>query len=435
MTQPLALAMEKSVYGGDCLTHLPSSGKGPGKALFVPLVLPGEEIEAVVIEEKRNFARAEATRLLAPSPARTEPRCPYFGSCGGCQYQHALYEAQLDMKRGILRETLLRAGVTAPTAIATLAGDPWGYRNRVRFAVREDGQLAYRGRASHALVAVETCSIAAPALMSAALAVAEWSLGHPAPTPLREIEIFANQDDSEMLIALFVAETPDKETAHAWLTTLHATLPTHVSGLRMEVNDGRLEPNVVAISGRASLTYTTAGIAYRVDAGAFFQVNRFLLDDFVARVVSYLPDAKLAWDLYAGVGLFARQLASRYERVEAVEIATASREALAHNLAETNAVPIISTTLDYLRANRERREPRPDAILVDPPRAGLGTEVTQLLNAIHAPDLVYVSCDPATLARDLKALTAERYRIAEITLVDMFPQTFHIETVVHLRQA
>jgi len=141
---------------------------------------------------------------------------------------------------------------------------------------------------------------------------------------------------------------------------------------------------------------------------------------------------EIAWDLYAGVGLFARRLASSFAQVLAVESAPASFPALQHNLLGTTGRAISSTTLDFLRRNRQEREPRPDLIVLDPPRAGLGGEVTSLLNAIHAPEMVYVSCDPATLARDLRALTQERYRIESLTLVDMFPQTFHIETVVQL---
>jgi 23S rRNA (uracil1939-C5)-methyltransferase len=193
-------------------------------------------------------------------------------------------------------------------------------------------------------------------------------------------------------------------------------------------------PRTLARWGAPSLTYRVAGFDYRVDHGAFFQVNRRLVDDFVALVLGRVAKPELVWDLYAGVGLFARQIADRGAEVYAVESAPASLAALQQNLAGLNAHAVASTTLDYLRGNRERRERRPDLLLLDPPRAGLGSEVTQLLNAIHAPEMVYVSCDPLTLARDLRALTLERYRIEALALVDMFPQTFHIETVVHLRR-
>jgi 23S rRNA (uracil1939-C5)-methyltransferase len=195
-----------------------------------------------------------------------------------------------------------------------------------------------------------------------------------------------------------------------------------------------LNARIFASLGQPSLNCTAAGFSYRVDHGAFFQVNRHLIDDFVGLATGN-HSGNLAWDLYAGVGLFARKLTARFAQVIAVESAPASEAALHYNLASTNASAVASSTLDFLRRNRELREPRPDFIILDPPRAGLGDQVTTLLNAIHAPAMVYVSCDPATLARDLRQLTQERYIVENITLVDMFPQTFHLETVVRLRRS
>jgi 23S rRNA (uracil1939-C5)-methyltransferase len=170
-----------------------------------------------------------------------------------------------------------------------------------------------------------------------------------------------------------------------------------------------------------------------VDHGAFFQVNRWLIDEFLALVLDG-HSGGLAWDLFAGVGLFARQLAGSFGQVLAVESSPSSFAALQSNLEGTTGRASANTTLDFLRRNREEREGRPDLIVLDPPRAGLGEETTRLLNAIGAPEMVCVSCDPMTLARDLRALTQERYKIEKITLVDMFPQTFHLETVVQLRR-
>ena len=187
----------------------------------------------------------------------------------------------------------------------------------------------------------------------------------------------------------------------------------------------------MASSGSSALTYSVAGLDYHVDHGSFFQVNRFLVDDFV-KLVAGEREGKLAWDLYAGVGLFARQLALRFQQVLAVEPAQASFAGLKRNLEGSAGTAVGSTTLDFLRRNRAQREPRPDLIVLDPPRAGLDPETTQLLNQIHAPEMIYVSCDPATLARDLKALTQERFELHSLTLVDMFPQTYHLETVARL---
>ena len=161
-------------------------------------------------------------------------------------------------------------------------------------------------------------------------------------------------------------------------------------------------------------------------------MNRWLIDDLVARVTAQHRGA-LAWDLFAGVGLFARQLASSFQHVVAVESAPASTAALVHNLAGASASVLPTSTLDFLRRNRKAA--RPDLIIVDPPRTGLGPDTTSLLTEIASPRLTYVSCDPATLARDLRALIAGGYSIQRLTLADLFPQTFHLETIVDLHRA
>jgi 23S rRNA (uracil1939-C5)-methyltransferase len=183
--------------------------------------------------------------------------------------------------------------------------------------------------------------------------------------------------------------------------------------------------------GTASITYPAAGFDYRVDQGAFFQVNRWLIDALVDCVTAG-QQGKLAWDLFAGVGLFARKLSGSFDRVVAVESAPASSAALEHNLQGTSGQAVIASTLDFLRLHSKTQ--KPDLIVVDPPRTGLGAEITALLATIAAPALVYVSCDPATLARDLRALIASGYHIYSATLADLFPQTFHLETIVHLRR-
>ncbi len=421
------ITLEKPVYGGDCLGHV------EGKAVFVPLTLPGESVAAHITEEKRSFAKAELDTILTASPSRIQPNCPYFGVCGGCHYQHADYSTQLALKQQILRETLTRANVPIPAEIGTRAADPWAYRNRIRLALTRNGELAYRGRRSHDLIAIHACPIAAPLLLRTATQVAEFLSKNPSPIPISELELFTNQNESELLLTLFT-ETASASGTQEWLESLQVSLQPKGSGIRLQLNDGGMNSRILASIGQSSLNYTAAGFSYRVDHGAFFQVNRHLIDDFVGLATGN-HSGNLAWDLYAGVGLFARKLAARFAQVIAVESAPASEAALHYNLASTNASAVASSTLDFLRRNRELREPRPDFIILDPPRAGLGDQVTTLLNAIHAPAMVYVSCDPATLARDLRQLTQERYIVENITLVDMFPQTFHLETVVRLRRS
>jgi 23S rRNA (uracil1939-C5)-methyltransferase len=434
--KPIQITAERPVYGGEMLGHLPDpDGKpgssGSGKAVFVPLTLPGETVSAEIVEEKRTFAKAELGEVLTPSPDRVAPGCAHFGACGGCQYQHAQYSRQLAMKQQTLRELLTRADVPAPETIGTLTAGPekqWGYRNRIRLAVTATGELAYRGRGSHALVPVHECPIAAPILFETAQILRHSLKG----LAISELELFTNPDQSCLLITLFTEKHLPGDS-QARLSSLLAELP-QVTGMRLQLADGSLSPTILAATGESSLIYEVAGFPYRVDHGAFFQVNRWLIEDFVQHAIRGY-EGKAAWDLYAGVGLFARQLAGSFDKVIAVESAPASGAALVENLQGISGHAVPSTTLDYLRRNREQREPRPDFLLMDPPRAGLGDQVTSLLNAIGAPRMVYVSCDPTTLARDLRALTQERYRIEKITLVDLFPQTFHIESVVDLSRS
>jgi 23S rRNA (uracil1939-C5)-methyltransferase len=433
----MKLVLEKPVYGGDCLARSESVGGKPGKTVFVPLTLPGETVTAQIVEDKRSFAKAELDQVIAVSPHRVAPACPHFGVCGGCHYQHADYATQLALKKQILRETLTRAGVLFPAEIGVLAKDPWGYRNRIRLALTNAGELGYRSRRSHAIIPIRECPIAAPSLLLAARQVAAFIAEYPALTGITELEVFTDAEESQLLATLFCEKNPTT-SAQPWLNALHVTLTPQVTGIRLQLADGSLNPSILAAAGEPSILYSASGFDYRVDHGAFFQVNRWMADDFVALVTgdhtgNHAGD--LAWDLYAGVGLFARQLMRFYAEVIAVESAPASSEALQHNLAGTAARAVSSTTLDFLRRNRQEREGRPDRIVLDPPRAGLGEETTSLLNAIGAPAMVYVSCDPATLARDLHALTQERYKIDSITLVDMFPQTFHLETVVSLSRS
>ncbi|HEX4319513.1 MAG TPA: 23S rRNA (uracil(1939)-C(5))-methyltransferase RlmD [Acidobacteriaceae bacterium] len=431
----MKLTLEKPVYGGDCLaraaaSEVKSGESKSGKTIFVPLTLPGETVTARIVEEKRGYAKAEAEEILTVSPNRVTPLCPYFGACGGCSYQHTGYATQLELKQQILRDTLTRAKVQIPAETAVLAAEPWAYRNRIRLALLPDGSFGYRARRSHDLVAIDECPIAAPILIQTAQQISGFLANDPRPTPISEIELFTNHDEGQLLVTLFSEKAKD---AQPWLNELFRALMPQATGLRLQLADGSFNPQVLAGCGQTSMTYLAASYPYRVDHGAFFQVNRRLIDSFVSLVTAG-HTGKLAWDLFAGVGLFARQLAAGFEEVVAVESAPASFAALEQNLAGTSGRAVASTTFDFLCHNRQQREARPDLIVLDPPRAGLGEETTSLLNAIHAPQMVYVSCDPATLARDLHALTEERYSIEKITLADMFPQTFHLETVVHLRR-
>jgi 23S rRNA (uracil1939-C5)-methyltransferase len=277
---------------------------------------------------------------------------------------------------------------------------------------------------------IRECPIAAPLLVRATLAAGEIARGFAPVLQPAEMAFFCDRDETALLLTVFIAH-PTKIRFDDFAEALRARIP-ELTGAELVIGGRENQPPRTMVQwGAASLAYRAAGADYRVDHGAFFQVNRWLVDALVERV-THEHAGQLAWDLFAGVGLFARRLTNSFESVIAVESAPAATSALAANLAGTTGAAQRASTLDFLRRNRTGE--RPDVVVVDPPRNGLGAEITTLLAAIAAPALVYVSCDPATLARDLRALIAGGYAIDSMTLADLFPQTFHLETVVHLRR-
>lgn len=419
--------IEKPIYGGNFLA------RHEGKAIFVPMALPAERARVRIVDDKskRGYAVAELEELVEASPQRVAPLCPHFGPCGGCHYQHANYDAQLQIKQDVLRETLSRGGVEYSGEIILLAGEPWGYRNRIRLAFDREGNVGYRGRRSHQIIPIQECPIAAPLLVNAALQAADVLRAFETALQPREIALFCNAEGTQLLVSLFV-DRPSKLPLNSYAQTLHDRVPELIGAQLVLESDGHQAPRTLDRWGETSLIYRAAGLDYRVDHGAFFQVNRHLIDRFVQHVTAERKGA-LAWDLFAGVGLFAKRLAQSFEQVIAVESAPSAKAALAANLQGTGGQAVIAGTLQFLQQNRTGTPP--DLIVVDPPRTGLGPEITALLSEIGAANMVYVSCDPATLSRDLRVLVDGAYRIERLALADLFPQTFHLETIAHLRRA
>jgi len=420
--QPQLVEIEKPIYGGAFLA------RQQGKAVFVPLALPGEQVRVRILDDKRGYATAEIEEIVRRAPDRVEARCAHFAICGGCNYQYVPYETQLQFKQAILRETLERGGVRAPEDISVLAGEPWRYRNRIRLALDPKGNPGYRGRRSHAIVPIHECPIAAPLLVDAGLKFAELAREFVPAIDPAEATFFCNSDESALMISVFSARG-NKNGFENFGRALKDHLPA-LMGMELVVEGRERQPQRAAAQwGESSIAYRASGFDYRAEHSAFFQVNRWLVDGLVDRVTQS-RGGRLVWDLYAGVGLFSRKFAAGFERVVAVESATEATAALEHNLAGINATAIKASTLAFLQ--RSKQGSRPDLIVVDPPRTGLGAETTALLGQVSAPEMVYVSCDPATLARDLRAFIEVGYEIGSVTLADMFPQTFHLETVVHL---
>lgn len=433
--------IEKLIYGGDGLARLPSADPDrAGKAVFVPFAIPAETVEASIIEQKPGFARAHLEKVLQPSPERAQPPCPYFGDCGGCQYQHMTYEAQLRAKAEILRETLQRVAKLTPPEIQTHASPPLNYRNRTRMRVQvgEAGfAIGYNRFASHTPLPVRECPISSP-LINRTL-VALWKLGEAGRVPRQviEVEYFVNAEDTEILLEVTAAA--DHVKPNVWkLTEFANALRTEVPeciGVVLFAQAGKaqtridLTPAQQLSFGRDSLRYRTRGVQYQVSAGSFFQTNRFLVDTMVALVTDGFS-GDIALDLYAGVGLFTLPLSQNFREVAAVEVAPFSYHDL-HANSPSNAKGYRVRVEDFL-LNLGKDKPRFDYVVLDPPRGGMGEPAAKLLAEFAPPRITYVSCDPATLARDLKLLASAGYRVEALHLLDLFPQTFHIETVALL---
>jgi 23S rRNA (uracil1939-C5)-methyltransferase len=385
------------VYGGEGL------GRLDGRAVLTPFVLPGERAQVRARSEKPGLVRAGLVEVREAAPERVAPLCPYFGRCGGCHYQHAPYELQLAMKRAVLEDQLRRIGKMEPPAeIGVIAGEPWGYRNRVQWHIA-GRELGYREAQSRKLCGIESCAIASPAIRRSIETLRRMLRDSRWPGFVASIELFTNETE----IQLNVLET-ERPVARRFFEWCAQEIPGLVPG---------------------PLEYAAAGNMWRVSGGSFFQVNRYLIDRLVEAAVEGMEGDR-ALDLYAGVGLFAAPLAGRFAQVTAVESSLSAAGDLQFNM-ERAGLPV--------RLERERVEDwveqlqaPPDFILMDPPRAGLGRRVVEHIAHLGAARLAMVSCDPATLARDLAGLMGAGYRLERLTLVDLFPQTYHMETVAHL---
>jgi 23S rRNA (uracil1939-C5)-methyltransferase len=430
----LNLTIEKLVYGGDGLARLPADEHGRGKAVFLPFVLEGEEVEAELTEQKPGFARARAQSIVRPSPKRVDTPCPYFQSCGGCHYQHTSYEHQLEIKAAILKENLRRiAKLELETELEIVPSPPWNYRNRTRVKIQSGPEFAlgYYRFNSHELLPVRECPISSPLINQAIAALWEWGGAEQVSPEVREIEIFADSGDEALLLEVYCAR--GVSDAQGLAETIRSKIP-HATGVVVFENgsvpssSGDRGPRNLAAAGPGEILYKTGEATYRVSAGAFFQVNRHRVDRLANLVITGLT-GNLALDLYAGVGLFSSLLAGSFAQVIAVESSQTSHADLAHNSPE-NVKAVCAGTEPYLQ--KAAGKLRPDVVVVDPPRSGLGERVVKLLSGLKAAKLIYVSCDPSTLARDLRGLLDAGYRVEQAHLVDLFPQTFHLESVFRL---
>jgi 23S rRNA (uracil1939-C5)-methyltransferase len=392
------VTVEKLVYGGDGL------GRLDGRVVFAPFVLPGERIRAQAEKEKPGMVRARMLEVLSAAPDRVSAPCPVFGRCGGCHYQHAPYAYQLAAKQAILAEELRRLGKMEPPAeIAVVSAEPFGYRNRVQLHV-EEGRIGYREARSHKLCAVGQCPVGSPKIEEAIRALNEMTRDGRWPRFMKSIEVFT--DERQVQLNVLETERPVARRFFDWCGE-------KISGMV----EGALD-----YEGR-----------FRVSSNSFFQVNRFLIDRLVDVAIEG-AEGDTALDLYAGVGLLSLPLARKFREVTAVESGAGAVRDLQFNAERaglTNLHALPKTAEEHLLT----LDAAPDLVVLDPPRTGLGKAVVKRLGELRPRQVTIVACDPATLARDLAGLAAAGYRVERMTLVDLFPQTYHLETVVGLRLA
>ena len=433
MAEELQLLIEKLVYGGDGLGH------ADGNTVFAPYDLPGEQVRAEIKTRKKKLIWAKPLEILKADAARVKPVCPHFGTCGGCHYQHAAYDTQVRFKVEILRETLSRmGGVSWTGAITEHTAEPLHYRNRAQWAVRNANPraLGYFLPESNAIVPIDRCDVLSPALADTFARLQELSRGGSLPEEALEIEAFVDSADSK--VALNVAFKEFTRSASDLSKLFHDAVPTLSSLLLLDQKKNRFE-----LTGPGYLIQEAGGYQFRVSHLSFFQVNRFLVEELLKTVLATAKGG-LALDLYAGVGFFTLPLTRTFERVVSVDSNLSATRNLREN-AETADRSIVSQhmqTEEYLKTATEA----PDFVVLDPPRAGLGQQSAQKLANLGPKEIVYLSCDPSTLARDLAILqqtarkpadaapTDHRYEIRSVDFFDLFPQTFHIETLVRLRR-
>lgn len=390
------IQVEKLVYGGDGLA------RADGEVVLTPFVLPGESVEIEREPKRSGITRGRVLEIASASSDRVTPACRYFGRCGGCHYQHATYEAQLAAKRSILEETLRRTGkLESPPAVEVILGEPWGYRNRIQLHF-DRGRVGYREMRSHNLCAIESCPISSPKLNECIAALNRMVRDRRWPPFLATAELFTNE--SEVQFNVLATGRPVAQRFFDWCKE---EMPGLVSG---------------------ALEYG----GYRVSYGTFFQVNRFLVRPLMDAVLSGAA-GESALDLYAGAGLFSIPLAGKFANVTAVESGTSAARDLAFNAERAGAR--IEVRAESADAFLTALTAAPDFVVADPPRTGLGKNAVGRLCELRPRAITVVACDPATLARDAQALGVGGYRLDSLVMIDLFPQTYHIETVARFRLA
>ncbi|MHB9034757.1 MAG: class I SAM-dependent RNA methyltransferase [Anaerolineae bacterium] len=388
--------------GGDAVGDL------DGKAVFVPYGISGETVKIEVAREFPRHLTARLVEVLEPSPDRVTPRCPHFGTCGGCQWQHIAYPRQLELKRQIVQSLLKRVAKLPEVPVLPTLGmeEPWAYRNNVQYGITPQGQLAFQAHHSHDLVPIYECWISHPKLEELAGAMDLEG------ADVDGITLRVGANTGEELI-MFEGQTEPE---------ISVDFPVSCTFL---APNGDLH----VLAGDSYYHECLGNRTWQVSAPSFFQVNTIMAERLLKEVSTRLPEraGDTLVDAYGGVGTFSLSFASRFERVIGIEESPwAIRDAEVNRHAGENAEFYNGTTEELLAAKLTGD----CKVILDPPRAGCAPEILQALAAARARQIVYVSCDPATLSRDLAHLVRAGYQLGSIQPIDMFPQTGHVESVV-----
>jgi len=391
-------------YGGETLARLPD-----GRVVFIPYVLPGEEVRIHLSEDKERYARGEALEILEPSQDRIEPRCPHFGECGGCHYQHMPYPQQLQVKKDILRDQWERIGglTDAPVRDTVPSPKPWNYRNHVQFHLTGEGALGYKAFRSDQVIPIQECHLPEEVLNLV------WPILDVEYIPgLDKVRLRSGEQEEDVLLVLESSEPePIQFKVDFPLSAVY-----------------RGPGGQVVLSGDDFTVVDVRGFPFVVSAGSFFQVNTAVAEQIIDHLFDLLTltEETVFLDVYCGGGLFSAFFAPHVGRVIGIESAPSSVEDFMHNLSGFENVELYEARAEDVLSHLDLH---PDIILADPPRAGLAPEALDGILKLDPELFVYVSCDPATLARDGKRLRRGGYELSQSTPFDMFPHTYHIESV------
>jgi 23S rRNA (uracil1939-C5)-methyltransferase len=393
-------------YGGDAMGRIED-----GRAVFVPFGLPGERVRIRLTEAKRGFARGEIVEILQASLERISPRCKHFGQCGGCHYQHMPYEIQLKVKADILRNQLQRIGKIENPAVQPTVASPsaWNYRNHVQFHL-DDGKLAFQASASNKMIPISECHLPDMSINSL------WpQLEFESNSGIERVSIRAGMNDGLMLVLESDSpETPELEM-EADISVAHV-----------------FEDDAVIIAGNDHITIKVLDREFRVSPASFFQVNTSMAEKMVTHLLERLPISQSTiLDGYCGVGLFSAFLAPKCKRLIGIESSPSACDDFTVNLDEFDNVELYE---DLAENVLPALKVEPDIILVDPPRAGIEKDALDAIIRMNPKMIAYVSCDPSTLARDARRLIDGDYKLLDVTPFDLFPQTYHIESISFFAQ-